>query len=385
MVGEPTFKQLYFTFHRKIAFTLAALLLSLAPSSIAAPTLQTFHYDVEYGDSLNGIAARNHITPDSIRFLKSPPNPYPLPGTVVVLSVQSPLKSPETKTYSTLCSHRVQYGETIFSIARRYGIDPYYLARINWLYDANYIYAGQILRVPCRPAPPPQTCGSPVWVRVAPGDNLFRIALRYGTTIYSIAIANRIPNPNFIRSGDNLFIPCPGKVSTTYRPVTSASPTAAAQTLPSPTATLPTPLDQLVKSPTPTNTVTQSSPIPLLPIATSTPAPRATATGTVNPYIATALPATITVTMKNLQFQPASLQVTANTTVTWMNTETTNTQHFIVSGSCVNNVCTPTNQFASDILAPGQSFSLRFTYIGTYSYYCVIHGSRMTGTIMVTP
>jgi plastocyanin len=123
----------------------------------------------------------------------------------------------------------------------------------------------------------------------------------------------------------------------------------------------------------------------LLPIATSTPAPRATATGTVNPYIATALPATITVTMKNLQFQPASLQVTANTTVTWMNTETTNTQHFIVSGSCVNNVCTPTNQFASDILAPGQSFSLRFTYIGTYSYYCVIHGSRMTGTIMVTP
>lgn len=39
------------------------------------------------------------------------------------------------------------------------------------------------------------------------GDNLFRIALRFGTTVKAIAEANRIPNPNLIYVGQVLLIP----------------------------------------------------------------------------------------------------------------------------------------------------------------------------------
>lgn len=44
--------------------------------------------------------------------------------------------------------HTVRYGETLFSIGRLYGVNPYYIAKVNGLYDPNYIYAGQVLYIP---------------------------------------------------------------------------------------------------------------------------------------------------------------------------------------------------------------------------------------------
>ena len=44
--------------------------------------------------------------------------------------------------------HRVSYGETLSSIGRRYGVNPYAIARANGLYNPNYIYAGQVLCIP---------------------------------------------------------------------------------------------------------------------------------------------------------------------------------------------------------------------------------------------
>ena len=42
---------------------------------------------------------------------------------------------------------------------------------------------------------------------VLPGDNLFRIALRFNTTVQAIATANNIANPNLIFVGEVLTIP----------------------------------------------------------------------------------------------------------------------------------------------------------------------------------
>ena len=44
--------------------------------------------------------------------------------------------------------YTVQYGDTLFSIGRRFGIYPYDIARANGLYDPDYIYAGQVLYIP---------------------------------------------------------------------------------------------------------------------------------------------------------------------------------------------------------------------------------------------
>src|SRR5258706_16033808 len=58
---------------------------------------------------------------------------------------------------------------------------------------------------------------------VQPGENLFRIALRYGTTVEALAAANQITDPTHITVGEVLIIP--GGADTT-----PTQPQAPAQT-----------------------------------------------------------------------------------------------------------------------------------------------------------
>ncbi|MCK6626007.1 MAG: LysM peptidoglycan-binding domain-containing protein [Anaerolineae bacterium] len=44
--------------------------------------------------------------------------------------------------------YTVRYGDTLFAICRKFGVDPYEIARINGLPNPNHIYAGQVLYIP---------------------------------------------------------------------------------------------------------------------------------------------------------------------------------------------------------------------------------------------
>lgn len=50
---------------------------------------------------------------------------------------------------------------------------------------------------------------------ISPGENLFRLALRYGVTVDAIAQANNLVNPSLILAGDTLQIPCQSPATTT--------------------------------------------------------------------------------------------------------------------------------------------------------------------------
>jgi LysM repeat protein len=158
----------------------------------------------------------------------------------LILFSASPAKTTEAAgaTY-----HVVRYGETLSSIARWYHVNVWSLACANGLYNANYIYAGQVLYVPagawyggygCQPThypkynpppcyygcapqpvynPPPcyYNCRPPVtnycYYTVRWGDTLSSIAWRYHTTIYALTKANKIYNPNYIYAGQRLYLP----------------------------------------------------------------------------------------------------------------------------------------------------------------------------------
>ncbi|HDQ72833.1 MAG TPA: LysM peptidoglycan-binding domain-containing protein [Chloroflexi bacterium] len=103
--------------------------------------------------------------------------------------------------------HVVRAGENLFRIALRYGVTVDALARANGLSDASHIYVGQRLTIPGgsgSPAPSPDTPSVHV---VQAGENLYRIALRYGISYQSLAAANGIANPNHIYAGQRLMIP----------------------------------------------------------------------------------------------------------------------------------------------------------------------------------
>ena len=106
-------------------------------------------------------------------------------------------------------TYTVQWGDTLGGIARHLGVSVPQLAAANHLTDPNRIRAGQVLNVPSAGAPAPAPVATPAVasVRVGRGDTLGSIARRYGTTVTAIAKANGIADVNRVREGAVLRLP----------------------------------------------------------------------------------------------------------------------------------------------------------------------------------
>jgi plastocyanin len=77
------------------------------------------------------------------------------------------------------------------------------------------------------------------------------------------------------------------------------------------------------------------------------------------------------ITIKNFDFTPMAVTVSAGTTVTWRNDD--EEPHTVVSQDGL---------FRSAAIDGGEHFSYKFAKPGTYKYVCTIH-PRMVGTIVV--
>jgi len=97
----------------------------------------------------------------------------------------------------------VQWGDTVYGIARRFGVSAAAIIQANNLANPNFIWVGQVLIIPTLPPPAP----GPVTYVVQPGDNLYRISLKFQVPMQAIIAVNRIINPWYIRAGQILIIP----------------------------------------------------------------------------------------------------------------------------------------------------------------------------------
>ncbi|MBP7690045.1 MAG: LysM peptidoglycan-binding domain-containing protein [Thermoflexales bacterium] len=122
------------------------------------------------------------------------------------VAIAAPLSSSNCVKY-----HQVQAGENLFRIGLQYGLTVEALMQANGLYNPNTVYAGQSLCIPGNtpaPAPNPQPSACNVHYTIKWGDTLSGIAARYGTTLTALMQANRIVNANFIYAGMIILIPC---------------------------------------------------------------------------------------------------------------------------------------------------------------------------------
>jgi LysM repeat protein len=111
-------------------------------------------------------------------------------------------------------TYRVQWGDTLTGIARRFNTSVQAIVQRNNIPNPNLIYAGQELEIPedGQPPPPPPPSPTPppggqTTYVVQRGDTLSRIASRFGTTVALLVQANNIANPNLIYVGQVLLIP----------------------------------------------------------------------------------------------------------------------------------------------------------------------------------
>jgi len=101
----------------------------------------------------------------------------------------------------------VQRGENLFRIALRYGTTVQAVAGANGIANPALIYTGQVLTIPSSGTAPPSPPAGETTYTVQPGDNLFRIALRYNVSYLYLAQYNGIANPSHIYVGQVLRIP----------------------------------------------------------------------------------------------------------------------------------------------------------------------------------
>jgi LysM repeat protein len=101
----------------------------------------------------------------------------------------------------------VQEGENLFRIALAYGLDWEELAAYNGITNPEFIFVGQELKIPPSGAPVTPPDAGPGYHIVQPGENLFRIALKYNLLFTTLAEANDLSYPYDIYVGQRLIIP----------------------------------------------------------------------------------------------------------------------------------------------------------------------------------
>ena len=148
-------------------------------------------YKVVSGDTLYGIANKLDTTVDELKKINGLTNN--------MLSIGQVLKIPtkvvdlgDTEIY------QVQKGDTLYSIANKYGISLNELKTINNLTNDN-LAIGQLLNVP-------SGLSSVNTYTVDKGDTLYSIAKKFDTTVDKIKGVNNLTN-NMLSIGQKLIIP----------------------------------------------------------------------------------------------------------------------------------------------------------------------------------
>ena len=104
-------------------------------------------------------------------------------------------------------NYTVKAGETLSEIADRYGTSVDRLVQLNGLRDANDLWAGSRIQVPGASARPQVAVNKNAKThQVQPGESLSSIADRYGVSMQRLIAINGISNPNQVMAGSTLTL-----------------------------------------------------------------------------------------------------------------------------------------------------------------------------------
>ncbi|HUG42838.1 MAG TPA: LysM peptidoglycan-binding domain-containing protein [Acidobacteriota bacterium] len=102
--------------------------------------------------------------------------------------------------------HRVRKGETLSAISARYGASIRALAETNRIRNVHRLRIGQELLIPLSlsDAPPSRAYSAPQVYTVRRGDSLYRIARRFGLNVRKLMELNRLESQSILQPGQRL-------------------------------------------------------------------------------------------------------------------------------------------------------------------------------------
>jgi len=163
-------------------------------------------HTIRRGEALSTIARKYGVSVQAIKDANK------MRGTRIIagrsLTIPVPIGARVSSGHRVVASaggqYRVRPGDTMWDIARAHGTSVSELARMNNISSRRRIYPGQMLRVP--EIAGSRHSGTFTYV-VRRGDNLTRIARRFGIGVADILALNKLSNPEVISIGTRLTIP----------------------------------------------------------------------------------------------------------------------------------------------------------------------------------
>ena len=101
--------------------------------------------------------------------------------------------------YLGTITYTVVPGDTLFRIARNFNTTIENILKFNYIPNPNLIYPGQIIIIPLSP---PEA----IIYTVRPGDSLYLIAQRFGTSVNNLITFNYLTPPYIIYPGQQLVV-----------------------------------------------------------------------------------------------------------------------------------------------------------------------------------
>lgn len=152
-------------------------------------------YTVKSGDTLYSIAKKYNTTVNELKDLNNLTSSSLNIGQVLKVPT---IKTSELPSVSTENLYKVQAGDTLYGIAKKYNVSVSDIKSENNL-TSNLLSVGQILKIP-------EAGSSYETYTVKSGDNLYSIANRYNTTVNEIKELNNLSS-NLLSIGQILKIP----------------------------------------------------------------------------------------------------------------------------------------------------------------------------------
>lgn len=180
-----------------MAFPGKALALPLARTPTPTPTPDGPTYTVQPGDTLAGIAARFNVDLNALMRLNGITDPTRIyPGMTLHLPGLPGVRGELTTVPIGWC-------EDLWSLARRYRIEPPLLAHLNRLVTPAHLYPGRDLILPKTQEEAPRMAR----YLVGPEETLLEVAVRTGLNPWLLTLANYLPGPWAAIAGEVLLYP----------------------------------------------------------------------------------------------------------------------------------------------------------------------------------
>jgi len=183
-------------------------------------------YTVRAGDTLSGIATRTGTSVGSLVRANGLSSAHLIvTGTRLRIGSAPATTGPASATWIGGGTYTVRAGDNLGAIAARHGTSADALARMNGLANPNVLRVGQRLRVGGGASTQTATVIGGASHTVRAGETLSSIAARYGTSTGRLAALNGLRNPNALYLGTRLRVPTSGVVMSggPLTPVTAAT------------------------------------------------------------------------------------------------------------------------------------------------------------------